>query len=506
MIRFHLPNGLAADTAAVLESAYLVGADGVPVRADIEVKDGQLVCAKRTPGPAALSVLWKLGGFGTVMLETTRLNERDRPYCLPAELARGRLMRISQKREDWGLFDYPGADALYTQIDAAKNRFIEAMAAGTEGAAWEIGGEAALAAAEAGEALGMFHANVFLERRRGSGQFAPRTLGCGIQLAPASEAYKSRLAEAFDFVTLPLSWAAIEPKQGGSNWDSIDPWIAWAHKNKLAVRASPLVSFYKSDLPDWVFLYEQDYDAVRDLLKAHIKRTVQRLGPYVHAWDVVSGLHAHNTFNFNFEQIMELTRLAAAGVKQLAPRATTLIDVVAPWGEYYARNPRTVPPLLFADMVVSNGIPFDAFGLRFFFGVPQDGMFVRDMMQISAMIDKFANLGKPLHITAVQVPSAALPDPGDHWAGAFDPGSAGAWRRPWSEAIQAEWIGKFMEVALSKPFVETVAWRDLADTPGHYLPHGGLLRADLTPKPAYEMLRTIRTEWFSARKSASRKG
>ena len=32
------------------------------------------------------------------------------PYILNVELARAQLMRIAQKREDWGLFDYPGAE------------------------------------------------------------------------------------------------------------------------------------------------------------------------------------------------------------------------------------------------------------------------------------------------------------------------------------------------------------------------------------------------------------
>src|SRR5207302_9379859 len=116
------------------------------------------------------------------------------------------------------------------------------------------------------------------------------------------------------------------------------------------------------------------------------------------------------------------------------------------------------------------------------------GMFVRDMMQISAMVDRFANLGKPLHITAVQVPSSSARDIADHWKGAQDPARAGAWHGVWSEALQAEWMQRFYEIVLSKPFVETVAWRDLADVEGHYVPHGGLLRPDLTPKPAFGQL------------------
>lgn len=502
MIRFLTqargPNGDNLD----LNGAYLVGSDGVPIRAEIEWGNGEIRCNKRVTGPAALSLLWNVPPFGAVMLETTRVMDRDRPYILPVELARGRLMRISQKREDWGLFDYPGADDLYARVDEAKSLFVASMTAGSESAADEKGCEAVRAAVEVGEALSLFHAGIFLERRRAAKQFSPRPMGCGVTLRQADEAYRERLARAFDFVALPTSWGVLEPRQGSNAWDLVDPWIAWATKNKLAIRAAPLISFHKSHIPDWLHLYEQDFETVRDLVGAHVRRTVQRLRSYVWAWDVVSGLHAYNPFNYSHEQLVDLTRMCTLLVKQIAPRSTAIVDIVAPWGEYYARNPRTVPPLLFADMLAVAGINFDAFGLQFYFGVPVDGMFVRDMMQISAMIDRFANFGKPLHITAVQVPSGSTTDPTDHWRGAHAPAAAGQWHAKWSEAVQAEWLERFLEIVLSKPFVETVTWRDLADTDGHYLPHGGLLRRDLAPKAAYDQLLVLRNQWLPGRDAA----
>lgn len=39
----------------------------------------------------------------------------------------------------------------------------------------------------------------------------------------------------------------------------------------------------------------------------------------------VNGIHAQNTFNFNFEQIIELTRTSASLIKKLAPDAAALI-------------------------------------------------------------------------------------------------------------------------------------------------------------------------------------
>jgi hypothetical protein len=81
-----------------------------------------------------------------------------------------------------------------------------------------------------------------------------------------------------------------------------------------------------------------------------------------------------------------------------------------------------------------------------------------------------------------------------------DPHAGGQWHQTWSEALQAEWLRQFYRIALSKPFVESVTWRDLADVPGHYLPFGGLLRGDLSPKPAYEALLELRKELGLMRK------
>jgi hypothetical protein len=151
-------------------------------------------------------------------------------------------------------------------------------------------------------------------------------------------------------------------------------------------------------------------------------------------------------------------------------------------------------------VAVQSGVNFDAFGLQFYFGVPQAGMIVRDLFAISSMIDRFANLGKAVHVTATQVPSQNSLDPTDHWGGMLHPRTGGEWHAAWSERVQADWLRSFYRVALSKPFVESVTWRDLADLPGHFLPYGGLLRGDLSPKEAYGALLELRGELGLGRK------
>ena len=81
---------------------------------------------------------------------------------------------------------------------------------------------------------------------------------------------------------------------------------------------------------------------------------------------------------------------------------------------------------------------------------------------------------------------------GDAWGGAHAISEGGHWRGEWSEEIQSKWLQCFYEIALSKPMVDTVTWRDLSDDGRHFLPHGGSLGRDLAPKPAYKQLRKIR--------------
>ena len=51
-------------------------------------------------------------------------------------------------------------------------------------------------------------------------------------------------------------------------------------------------------------------------------------------------------------------------------------------------------------------------------------------------------------------------------------------------------------MALSKPFVESIAWGDLADI-NQRIPGGGLLDDMLKPKPAYAKLQDLRQKFRS---------
>ena len=494
MLRFNVYCNGALATEMSLDGAYVFGQDGVPVSAKISFSDGVISIEKRVAGACGLTMLWDAGKSGRCMMPTTRLPDREEPYNLNLEMARGQMMRLVQKREDWGLFDFKDAQKLNKAFELARSEFISALQATdrpTEAAS--LADKALSGALMLGEKMALFHADIFIYRRKAASLVAAKTaFGCQVDLLSTSDEFKTRMSEAFDFVSIPMPWKHTEPKEHEYRYDEIDSWVSWAVQNKKPIHAGPLLSFDQKQLPEWLYIWEHDYDALRDLIYERIQKVVQRYGSHVKSWKVVAGIHAQNSFNLKFEQLMELTRMGCLLVKNLAPASHVVIDLILPWGEYYARNQRTVPPMMYADMAVQSGIKFDAFGVQLHTGVPTDGHFVRDLLQTSSLLDSFVRMGKSVHITACQAPSAQTPDKWDAWGGKLDVAKAGKWHREWSDRLQAEWLQAFYRVAISKPFVDTICWRDLADYEGHYIPHGGLCNSDLSPKLAYRELRNFK--------------
>lgn len=465
-----------------LRGAHLLGNDGIPIRGEIKLVGNEIHCRARTSDPCALSLLWPVPGFGTVQLETTRLPERREPYILNVELARHRLMRISIKREEWGLFDYRGMEDLSAQIEQARERFVTALEHSDSPAkAAQLADESLQVSSDVADRMCQFHASIFLGRRQQGNGFRGDLFGAAVSPSLSPDRLSPAVSKLLNFVRIPLVWREIQPKENAERFDSVDAWVKACRAARLSIKGGPLLQFGVRAVPDWMYVWENDFETILDYARQHIQRCVRRYADRVSAWIVASGLHADCVFSFNFEQIMEITRTAAVTARELAPRAQVVLDITQPWGEYFARNPRSIPPLLYADMVIQSGIPVDAFGVQFLFGIDSEGYHLRDMLQISALIDRLAGFGKPLHITAVAVPS----NPPDS-----DPFSAGGqWRQAWSEEAQAAWLVAFCEVALSKPYVESVCLHSLVDDQTETIPSSGIFRADGSPKPAFESLR-----------------
>lgn len=479
MLKFAFYNQKRSARPLDVSGAHLVGADGVPARGEFHLHENVITCESRNQEALGISLLWPVKGYGAVQLQTTRLPSRDEPYNLHLELVRHRLMFISVKREEWGLFEYPGLDRVSKLIARAQELFVEALQSSDDPpTAAQIADKALSRAVSASEELCRFHASVFLSRRQQGAGFAENLIGVAVSPPADHVDLGKRAAKVFDFVRVPFIWREVQPKDRVYHWNAIDELIESAAKSRRRIIGGPVLNFGVQFVPDWMYACENDYEAISGFAREHVRKTVQRYADKIDTWVAASGLHADSVFSFNFEQIIDLTRMSAGVIKQIAPKSQVVLDIIQPWGEYFARNQRTVPPMLYAEMAVQSGISFDAFGLQFIFGLDAEGFHFRDLMQISSLIDRMANLGRPLHVTALAAPSAKPEDNGGE--------------THWSEETQAKWLTDFFRIALSKPYVESVCLQSLCDGDGSGVPFGGVLREDRTPKAALDALATFR--------------
>ncbi len=474
-----------------LSGCYIYGHDSIPQSADIIADNNRICCNTSTSVACALVIPWYAGSTGAYILNTNRLPERNRPYNLNLELARGQMARIYRKREDWTLFDHPEAADINEVFTELRDELVEALITDTTdpGAASIQADDILDRALMLGERLTLLHAEVIRNRRlqnEGAILLGSRT---NIEIPP--DKHRPQVLNMFEFINIPTPWKQMEPTERNYRYGDVDNWISWAQRHNKQIFAGPLLNLDKENLPDWIPLWKDDYETMRILLLTHVQRLLEKYGDVVDYWTVISGLSVNN-FDLEFDQITELTRTACQIVKKLSPRSQALIEIPMPWGEYYSRNQRSIPPLLYADIAYQNNMKFDGFAIPLRMGEASDGYYVRDIMQISEMLEEFLPHAKDVHLTLCQVPSAAKRHPDEAGGGKKPIIHAGMWHKPWSEKLQAEWLRVIARMALSKPFIKSICWGDLVDRKGMNIYHGGLLRTNMAPKESMKEFANLR--------------
>jgi hypothetical protein len=471
--------------------AYLFGTDGIGVRrTKITFKDGVIECKKPNLETAGLALLWPVDGFGRLLLPTTCLPERKKPYVLNVEIARAKMMQIINKCEDWSFFDtIEGLEDLSKEAQDLLIRAVQRISDAP--AASQLADESLKKAMVFAEKLAVRQAESSFGTRGKTHGFGRGCLGCRVDPAKMGDPrYAEKLLELFGFGAIPINWAQIEPEKGDFDFSHVDSCVDLLGKKKMVIGAGPLLRFSEEYLPKWLLDKPAGFEKIRETAYQFVSKVVSRYSGFVHRWYVVSGLNAFNHFGFNFEEVLEMTRAANMAVRAASNRGLKIVEICGPWGEYYAATPNSIPPLVYVDMVVQSGINFDAFGLQMRFGRNQSGMHVRDMMQVSAMLDRFGPIAKPVYISDVEVPSS-------NSDGSYDGKVAGVWHEPWSQSCQSQWLEQFYRIALSKPFVDAVTYANLADARDSTIAHSGLLTNRLEPKESFETLKRLRHTIFS---------
>jgi hypothetical protein len=334
--------------------------------------------------------------------------------------------------------------------------------------------------------MAITQADTLFKARKSSRGFNRACLGTHVHTSSLDhKAYVDRVAGVSDFAVIEINWAQIEKSPEEYDFSEVDRCVDVLTAKKMLFMAGPLLRFHKDSLPPWLFEGRPGFDDIRDAAYRFVSEVVARYRRRISRWIVVSGLNAWNYCAFSVEQVLEMTRSANMAVKAVHPRGIRVIEVVNLWGEYHGILPNSVSPVAYMDMVIQSGVTFDAFALQVKFGKNETGLHVRDMLQVTSLLDYLSLLGKPLYITQVQIPS-------ESGTGDCDEKVAGVWHNSWDPKRQALWLDQFYRIAMSKPMVDAVVYGKLADHSPSLIQHSGILTEAFKPKDAYRVIRRFR--------------
>lgn len=481
MLRFAVFDA-EGDARWSLDNAYLVGPDEQATTAVIGEEGGVITCESRVSHATALCLLCEAGPAGRLMLPTCLLPDRDEPYVLSVELARHRIKAFIARSEEWQMFDLSAEHPAMVCWEQARQLFTRAITTADAREADRFAWDSLVRGIEATERLAMAHAEILLHRRFGNRAASSSTLGVRVWPGRDGKGLRDLIVKEFDVLVLPLCWRELEVEEGRYNWEALDRWMEWASNQNKPVVAGPLLDFSRRNLPKWMYVWQHDYDTCRDLAYDFVERVLKRYASTVGFWNVASGLNINDNFSFSHNQMIDLTRMVALHVRQARKGARVMVELREPFGEHTARYRDSLAPLAYIDRLVQEGVRLDAIGVQMMVGGIAPAQATRDLIQLSGLLDRFFLLDTPIIISALGAPSEMR----EAAAG------SGYWEKPWSTETQQRWLSRVFCMLLSKPFVESVFWSDLFDSPGSLLPTAGLINAEGKPRPALKRLVALR--------------
>jgi GH35 family endo-1,4-beta-xylanase len=302
------------------------------------------------------------------------------------------------------------------------------------------------------------HASIKVDQIRQEFLFGCNIFGFDRAGNPADdETYKSRFAELFNFATTGLYWSSYEPEKGHPNYAYTDKVVAWSRDHNIQLKGHPLLWGNKAGWPNWA----QELPPP-DLQHQRVTDIISRYKDQIHYWEVVN-----EASHFSEPKIDAPYRWA----REVDPQAQLIVNDFEVMANGY-------PPFYeLLRKAIANNVPFNGIGIQAH--EPENMMFplhfVRETLQ------HYAQLGKDLYITEFTPESSGLP---------VTDGLGLPTGKVWDEQTQAEYAVDFYTVCFANPTVKGITWWDLSDR-NSWRKNGGLLRADLSPKPSYLALEKL---------------
>jgi len=319
--------------------------------------------------------------------------------------------------------------------------------------------------------------------------------GCNIfklnrcRTAEDNAAYAERFAALLNFATLPFYWWNYERRRGRPDDDRTEEIVRWCKAHNITTKGHPLAWNYAQ--PPWL---PNDPDSAMQLQLKRIERCVQCFKNKVDIWDVVNEATHYDrpgckerapilTEAIRKMSVGAYVRESFKSARKANPKATLLIND-------YRTDPSYAKKVI-SQLVDDSGQPlYNVIGIQSHMHGGSWGA-----QKAWEVCERFAKFGKPLHFTETTLVSGEQgwelrqkrKDPNFRWVSTSE-----------GEKRQAEQVAEFYRVLFSHPAVEAITWWDFTDQNAWQRAPAGLVRDDMTPKPAYEELeKLIKGKWWT---------
>ncbi len=462
---------------------FMMGFEELPWFGHVFISGDQVVVERAEHDSGAVCVPWEVAGRGELLLSTATLMERDQPYLLEVELARGMINRLRNQLAGWELLGLVVPDDLRGEIQSATSQLTRALA---RLSAPREAGELATAAIDLGVAAAERLASVYAEQamqiRIGPQGHLNTLWGVDLGSKLPSEEVRSHVARAFNFVSLPMRWREVEASEGQRHWQATDAQLKWAQSAGLKVMGGPLLEFDERRVPDWTYLWEGDFDTLSTFMIAHVRSAVTRYKGKVHLWHVSSRMNRAKVLSLEDEERLQIVATAIRTIRQLDHRTPVVVSFDQPFAEYMATRQTELAPLHFADALVRADLGVAGLGLELNLGNQPRATCPRTPLAFSRLIDQWSLFELPMVILLTAGTKS------DRLTG--DQGSG-------SDMLEkSAWIERYLPVILAKNCVQVVVWNQLADTEAEF-PQAGLFDEQDHPKPALESLAALHARYLS---------
>ncbi len=315
-----------------------------------------------------------------------------------------------------------------------------------------------------------------------------------------NDTYKKHFSDVFNMATLPFYWDALEPERGNPRYSkdshkvyrrpSPDLCIEFCEKHGIEPREHALA--YDHFFPKW--LYNANIDEVKRELERRYAEISERYADKIPTIEVTNEMEWDEGTTKLYDESDFVEWCFKLAEKYFPQNKLCINEWSGLCWEDRCRSTDKYYSYIEANKL--RGARIDAIGMQYhlFNRAEDEYRATRKMLNPESLykhMDMYSNFGKPLQITEVTVP-------------------AYSWEEE-DEAIQAEIIEKLYTIWFSHPNVEQIIYWNLVDGYAHFWDpdpekikasqgdmtlgenyyYGGLLRFDLSPKPAYFKIKEL---------------